>query len=265
MCLIVFAYRYSPGLPLVVAANRDEFHARPTRAARFWSSDRNHADLLAGQDLTRGGTWLGLTREGRFAAVTNIRSPGTVQGSRSRGLLTTNFLTSQQRAADYLQQLQASLHEYAGFNLLVGDRHGLYYLDSITGQILKLRPGIYGLSNATLDSDWPKVNQGKSAIRDLLDNDNVSIDSLTSIMLGREQAPDSQLPDTGIPLELERQLSSSFIADHHRDYGTRCTTAIVIDAQGTVRFSEQNYDADTGIALRQVFNFPLLSPHPQVA
>jgi uncharacterized protein with NRDE domain len=264
MCLIVFAYRYSPGLPLVVAANRDEFHARPTRAARFWTSDQHHGDLLAGQDLVQGGTWLGLTRGGRFAAVTNIRNPGTAQGSRSRGLLTSNFLTSQQPAADYLRQLQNSLQDYAGFNLLLGDQQGLYYLDSNTGQILELHPGIYGLSNATLDSDWPKVNHGKSAIRNLLDNNDVSIDALTSIMMDREPAPDWQLPDTGIPRELERQLSASFIVDHERDYGTRCTTAIVIDAQSTVRFSEQNYDAGTGIVARQVFNFPLLIPQSQV-
>ena len=265
MCLIVFAYRYHPRLPLVVAANRDEFHARPTRSAQFWSSGQQHADLLAGQDLTQGGTWLGLTRSGRFAAVTNIRSPGSAAGRKSRGNLTSNFLLSNEPATDYLQNLQDSVNDYAGFNLLLGDQNGLYYLNSLSAQIEKISPGIYGLSNATLDSDWPKVILGKAAIRNLLDDGDASIDALTAIMMDREQAPDSQLPQTGIPLELERQLSPSFIVNPQREYGTRCTTAIVIDEQGAVSFSEQNYDADTAIISRQVFSFPLLDSRPEAA
>jgi len=265
MCLIVFAYRYNLRLPLVIAANRDEFHSRPSRAAQFWSSDQQQGDLLAGQDLTQGGTWLGMTRGGRFAAVTNIRNPGATGGSKSRGFLTSDFLLGRQHAADYLQQVRGSLHDYAGFNLLLGDQQGLYYLNSISGLIEKLEPGIYGLSNATLDSDWPKVNVGKEAIRSLMDEDNVSTDALTTIMMDRQPAPDTELPSTGIPLELERQLSSSFIANPQRGYGTRCTTAIVINGQGTARFSEQNYDADTKIISRQVFSFPLFDPQSQAA
>ena len=265
MCLIVFAYRYHSKLPLVIAANRDEFHSRPTREAQFWTSDQQHADLLAGQDLTQGGTWLGLTRGGRFAAVTNIRDPNRTGGSKSRGFLTSNFLLGRQRTTDYLQQVRDSLHDYAGFNLLLGDQNRLYYLNSIDGQIEELKPGIYGLSNGTLDSDWPKVNLGKVAISDLLKEDDVSVDTLTAIMMDRQQAPDPQLPRTGIPLELERQLSSSFIVNPKRDYGTRCTTAVVIDEHGAVRFSEQNYDADTEIISRQVFSFPLLDLQSEAA
>lgn len=265
MCLIVFAYRYHSRLPLVVAANRDEFHSRPTREARFWSSDRQQGDLLAGQDLTQGGTWLGMSRSGRFAAVTNIRNPDAPAGSKSRGFLTSNFLSGHDHAIDYLQRVQDSLQDYSGFNLLLGDHQGLFYLNSADGQIEELMPGIHGVSNGTLNSDWPKVNLGKAAIGNLLKHDNVSVDALTAIMMDREPAPDTQLPSTGIPLGLERQLSSSFIVNPQREYGTRCTTAIVIDEQGAVRFSEQNYNADAEITSRQVFNFPLLNSLAETA
>lgn len=259
MCLIVFAFRHHPTLPLVVAANRDEFYSRPTRAAHFWSTDRGRADILAGKDLNRGGTWLGMTRGGRIAFVTNVRNPGVERGDKSRGLLTRNFLAGQQLATDYLQQLQGCLHDYAGFNVLLGDQQGLYHLNSENGKIQELRPGIYGLSNASMDSNWPKVNLSKSALGGLLDQEDVSIDSLTAIMLDRDQAPDPDLPETGIPRELERQLSPRFIVNPERDYGTRCTTAIVVNAQGTVRFSEQNYGSDGAIVSRQAIRFKLLT------
>jgi len=265
MCLIVFAHRYHSRLPLVIAANRDEFHSRPTRAAQFWSSDQKQLDLLAGKDLTQGGTWLGMSRGGRIAAVTNIRNPDATGGSKSRGFLTSDFLLGQEHAADYLQQVQDSLHDFAGFNLLLGDQHGLFYLNSVDGQIEELKPGIYGVSNGILDSDWPKVNAGKTAIKNLLNEDDVSIDTLTAIMMDRQPAPDPELPSTGIPLKLERQLSASFIVNPQREYGTRCTTAIILDEHGGVRFSEQNYDADTEITSRQVFNFPLVSPRSRAA
>lgn len=258
MCLIVFAYRYHTRLPLVISANRDELHARPTRQAQFWSEKATPAELLAGQDLTQGGTWLGLTRGGRFAAVTNIRMPGITSGSRSRGFLTRDFLLGKATPADYLGSLLGTLKDYAGFNLLVGDGNELCYLNSIKGEALKLQPGIYGLSNGALDSDWPKVHRSKAALKELLDRENqVSTDRLTAIMLDREQAPDHQLPDTGFPIELERNLSPSFIVNPQRDYGTRCTTAVIINQQGTVRFSEQNYAADTRITARRLFHFPL--------
>ncbi|MEZ5490093.1 MAG: NRDE family protein [Gammaproteobacteria bacterium] len=258
MCLIVLAYRYHTQLPLVIAANRDEFHARPTRQARFWRGEAPQRELLAGQDLTQGGTWLGLSRRGRFAAVTNIRMPGNSTGSRSRGFLTRDFLLGKATPADYLASLLGVLEDYAGFNLLAGDANELCYLNSRRGEVVKLQPGIYGLSNGALDSDWPKVHRSKAALKELLGRESpISTDRLTAIMLDRNRAPDDQLPDTGFPIELERNLSPSFIVNPQRDYGTRCTTAVIINQQGTARFSEQNYAADTCITARRLFHFPL--------
>lgn len=263
MCLIILAHQYHDRLPLVVAANRDEFHGRPSRPAQFWSVPQHHPGLLAGQDLTQGGTWLGLTRSGRFAAVTNIRDPRAAKGSRSRGFLTRDFLLGSMSPLDYLASLQGSLAEFGGFNLLVGDRHTLAYLNSASGQARVLSPGLYGLSNAVLDADWPKITRGKQALRHLLDHGGqVATDALNDFMLDAEQAPDDQLPDTGIPLDLERVLSSPFIRNPLRDYGTRCTTALAVSGEGRVRFSEQNYGPDGRITTRQLFQFALQDVSP---
>jgi len=262
MCLIVIAHRYHAQLPLVIAANRDEFHSRPTRDAHFWATQHPQTDLLAGQDLTQGGTWLGMSRDGRIAAVTNIRTPAPARGRRSRGFLTRDYLLGLLPAEDYLAGLLPSLHEYAGFNLLIGDDQGLFHLNSNAGQIEKLPPGIYGLSNSELDSDWPKVRRSKTALQSLLDagENDIATGNLIAIMTDGRQAPDDQLPDTGIPLAMERQLSSSFIASTERGYGTRCTTAIVGDAAGKIRFCEQNYASDSRVASRRLFQFDLLDP-----
>ncbi len=265
MCLIVFAYRYHPQLPLVVAANRDEFHSRPSRRAGFWNLETPHPGLLAGQDLSQGGTWLGISRGGRFAAVTNFRTPGSNTGTKSRGLLTREFLLGDLTAADYVASLRNSLNDYGPFNLLVGDSRGLYYLNGISGHGEELGSGVYGLSNGVLNSDWPKVCSGKAALKALLQQSaTVTTDRLTSMMTSREPAPDPQLPETGLPLELERVLSSSFIANPQRNYGTRCTTALIVDQQDMVRFSEQCYGADSAITSRCYFHFPLLGNSRQV-
>jgi len=258
MCLIVCAFHYQPRYPLVIAANRDEFYSRPTRDAHFWSLKGDQPDLLAGQDLSKGGTWLGLTRDGRFAAVTNIRSPNPKTSRMSRGDLTRRFLLGDQPPADYLARVQDSLTEYAGFNLLVGDRQSLYFLNSDDGEIRNLQPGIYGLSNGTLDSDWPKIRHSRSALRNLLDQDQaLDTASVISIMMDEEPADERQLPETGVSRELERLLSPVFIRNPQRNYGTRCSTAVIVDQRGMVRFCEQNYGADTKITARQYFQFSL--------
>ncbi|MCB1671243.1 MAG: NRDE family protein [Gammaproteobacteria bacterium] len=275
MCLIIIAFRSSPRLPLVVAANRDEVHSRPTRPARFWASEPPRPGLLAGQDLTQGGTWLGITRTGRFAAVTNFRSPGAGSGVRSRGFLIRDFLLGEVPASDYLNSVRENLDEYGGFNLLVGDTRELLYLNGVDAEIQVLQPGFYGLSNAALDSDWPKVQRGRQALQELLAGTTktdqghagagLTTDALTRLMLNRNPAPDHLLPQTGIPLTLERSLSSSFIVNPQRDYGTRCTTALIIDNSGSVRFSEQSYGADAEITTRRYFHFPLLREHNEAA
>lgn len=257
MCLIIFAHQANPDLPLVVAANRDEFFARPTRTAQFWTGDGTEGDLLAGKDLQAGGTWLGITRSGRFAAVTNIRDPSQVERKpRSRGELTVDFLLSNKTAADYAEALKHSYSEYAGYNLLLSDGSEFYYVNNFQSLSQKLTPGIYGLSNGLLNNDWPKVVRGQQGLQSLLHSESdLHTDQLIALMANREQAADGELPDTGLPRELERRLSSAFIADDNRGYGTLCSTAIIQDRGGRIRFSEQNYSA-TGAATEHChFNF----------
>jgi uncharacterized protein with NRDE domain len=265
MCLIVCAFHHNPDYPLVVSANRDEFHDRPTRNAGFWA-DSAAPGLLAGRDMTQGGTWLGITRTGRFAAVTNVRTPNPKPGARSRGFLTSEFLRGAETPHRFLTRIQASMGDYAPFNLLVGDLDSLFYLtnnltsDRTDGEIRALAPGVYGLSNGFLDADWPKVRRGKARVTRLLDGPgSITTDALIDIMTDRNPAPDDELPDTGVPRELERRLSSSFISNPERQYGTRCSTGIVVERNGRVRFSEQNYGADTAVTSRLYFEFPLLS------
>lgn len=244
MCLILFAYQAESRFPLVVAANRDELYSRPTRQADFWPEIHSGPGILAGRDLQAGGTWLGITASGRFAAVTNIRDPSQPERKpRSRGELTLGFLQSNTDPATYARQIQGSFDQYAGFNLLLGDGHSLYYLNNHHQVMTKLESGVYGLSNGLLDAPWPKIVRGRSLLQQLVDNDNsVSTDDLLEIMRDRTEAADSDLPNTGVSIDLERKLSSTFIFQPERLYGTLCSTAIIVDKNRRCRFSEQNYN-----------------------
>lgn len=237
MCLIIFAYQQHARYPLLVAANRDEHYQRATAGAGFW---HHHQQLLAGRDLVAGGTWLGITRQGRFAAITNHRNPPTTpENPRSRGMLTLDFLSSSMPAADYLQQLDAAAGSYAGFNLVLGDSNGLYYYSNIEQQLRPLQPGIYSLSNALLDTPWPKQTRGAAAMHNLLAQDLVSHDQLAATVSNTAAEADDSLPDTGVGLEFERLLSAQFIVSP--DYGTRAATTLTVDQAGLSRFREQSY------------------------
>ena len=245
MCLILFAYRQDPDFPLILAANRDEFHGRPTIEASYWQPAGASGDgrILAGKDKLAGGTWLGVSEAGRFAAVTNIRNPAQVSDKpRSRGELTSDFLIGSPSASDYCQQVAQRGHEYAGFNLLVSDGEQLCYINNRDGETHVLKPGIYGLSNSALDTDWPKVSTGKTRLQALLNSGEPSTDRLLAMMADRTKAPDESLPATGVPQALERTLSATFILDENLDYGTRCSTALIMDSRGEYRFSERNFD-----------------------
>jgi len=260
MCLIILAHHTHPRIPLVLTANRDEFFSRPTRPAEFWTECEGNPKILAGKDLTLGGTWLGLTNTGRFAAVTNIRNPDiqTPNSAKSRGLLTLDFLTGERSAESYVDHILESGGNYAGFNLLVGDLTNMIYVTNQSTEPIVLKPGIYGLSNGILDDPWPKVSIGKSALQQLLNrSSDPKPEALLDIMTNRDIAPDSELPQTGVPLALERTLSPSFILDRERDYGTRCTTALTISDSNQVQFCEQNYNNDTSIQCRRLFSFEL--------
>ncbi len=240
MCLILFAYRQHPDYRLIAIANRDEYSARPARAAHWWQDGR----VFAGRDLEAGGTWLGIDRSGRFAAVTNVREPGGMTpGRRSRGELTVGYLDTSLSAADYLQQIAARDREYAGFNLLLGDAEGMQFFSNRDHGLRRIEPGIYGVSNGAFDEDWPKLASGRDEL-DALIKTQFTPDDLLEILTDHRVAEDHQLPDTGIGLEFERLLSSRFIRSP--GYGTRACTVLTIDNNGRVDFLEQNFtDAET--------------------
>lgn len=252
MCLILMAYRKHPEFPLIVVANRDEFYARPTAIATIWP---DQSGIVAGRDLRARGTWLGVTASGRFAAVTNYRGDETaVITSTSRGSLVAGFLRSEQEAEPYLSALISGAAVYQGYNLLAFDGENLVYASNRgSDRLQRLRPGFYGLSNQHLDTPWPKVKKGRETLQRLVRKDAVSSDDLLTIMTDVEQAGDSDLPDTGIPLKLERQLSSTFIrAD---GYGTRCTTVVEYSRTGEIEFVERSHGLYGEETITQRFQF----------
>lgn len=251
MCLIFLAWKQHADYPLVVAANRDEFYARPTAPAGFWE---DAPGLLAGRDLSGGGTWLGVTRNGRFAALTNYRG-GMVNASRAptRGRLVSDFLLSDTPAETYLGELQTRAHEYNGFNLLVGDREGLHWYSNRGGTPTALAPGVYGVSNALLDTPWPKVERGKAAFAGVLGGARIGADALFELLTDRAVAADGALPDTGVGLDRERALSPLFIETD--DYGTRSSTVLLMGVDGAVDYHERTHapGSDAGATLTYAF------------
>jgi uncharacterized protein with NRDE domain len=238
MCLLVFAVRAHPRLPLIVAGNRDEFHARPTQAAHWWP---DKPDIVGGRDLQAGGTWLAVTRNGRFAAVTNHRDAHRESaGLRSRGHLITGFLDSTGAAADYVESIDGSA--YAGFNLLVSDGRSAAYLSNRGGGLRELQPGIYGLSNATLDEPWTKVTRTRSGLAELIERDNVNESSLMRLLGDREKASADEVETNGLSFAMAHALTAPFIV--HPEYGTRCSTVMTIDDAGKVRFLERRFQPD---------------------
>lgn len=243
MCTLLFAWQVDPALPLIVAANRDEFYARPTAAATRWArehtADGTAPEVAAGRDLEAGGTWLGVTREGRFAALTNVREPfvPTPRGARSRGELVAEFLRGGATPAAYLAGLRPD--SYAGFNLVVGDRESLWYLSNRSGPARALGPGVYGVSNAALDTPWPKVRRGREELARLVAVGEATPAALLALLADATPAPDAELPDTGVGVAMERVLSPLFIASP--GYGTRSSTAVVVHQGGAVELCERSH------------------------
>jgi uncharacterized protein with NRDE domain len=245
MCLVLFAHRAHTDYRLVVAANRDEWFERATAPAGFW---RDAPDVLAGRDLAANGTWLGVTRTGRFAALTNFRDPASHRpDAPSRGALVSAFLTSSASPAAYLSSLGREAARYNGFSLLVGDATSLFYFSNQEGEARELAPGLYGLSNHLLDVPWPKVRAGKARLSERL-NGRVSAEGLLEFLDDAGEAPDGDLPDTGVGLERERQLSPLRI--RAGGYGTRSSTALLVSSGGEVSFVERSFDesgAEAGV------------------
>jgi len=246
MCLILFAYKSHPELPLIVAANRDEFYRRPSRPADFWP---DHPDILAGRDLEALGTWLGVSRRGRFAAVTNVRGGADAGGARSRGELTRDFLSGDSSPWDYAREVLGRARDYRGFNLLVGDREELVYCENLHGTTARVEPGIYGLSNHLLDTPWPKVVSGKSGLQAIISRwhsaGEADTEALLDMLGDRNIAEDELLPATGLGLAMERRLSPIFVSGDDsgsgEGYGTCCSTVLVADQQGRLRFHERRF------------------------
>ena len=236
MCLLVIAVGEHPDLPLIVAANRDEFHDRPTQDAHWWP---DRLDVLGGRDLQAGGTWLAISRDGRFAAVTNYRDARHESANLlSRGQLVTEFLASNETPLDYLRRIDGA--RYAGFNLLVADRDSVAYLSNRGAPMRELDRGIYGLSNATLDDPWSKVTRSKAKLASLIAGGHVNETTLMRMLDDRNKAAAHEVEANGLSFETAHSLTAPFIV--MPDYGTRCSTILTINDSGNAQFMERRFD-----------------------
>ncbi len=242
MCLIAFAWRAHPGYRLVVAANRDEYFRRPAAPAAFWP---DHPSLLAGRDLEAGGTWLGITLGGRFAAITNYRNPADRRSDApTRGRLVSEYLAGAQGPREYVAAVARKASQYNGFSMLAGDLESMGFFSNRGGEALEIAPGVHALSNHLLDTPWPKVEKGKALMREALARP-FDADALLAAFDDTRTAEGAALPDTGVGLELEERLSAIRIAPHG-GYGTRCSTVLAIGENGCVTFAERTWREDGG-------------------
>jgi len=242
MCIILFSYKSTPGYRLILAANRDEFHVRPTAPLCWWGDDQQ---ILGGRDLQAGGTWLGVNRQGKFAALTNYREMVQQSASaQSRGEIIPRFLKENDDYQDFLQVLGAAGQSYKGFNLLFGDEEEIYYYSNRFVTSRRLSAGIYGLSNHLLDSSWPKVERGKMLFGDVLQHGYFTIEDLFGVLGDTSRPPLNSLPDTGLNHEWEKMLSPIFICGE--TYGTRSSAVLMITDDGVVSFHERTYIPDQG-------------------
>lgn len=237
MCLLFVALDAHPAHRLVLAGNRDEAHARPTAALGWWTDAPN---VAGGRDLEAGGAWLGATRAGRWATVTNVRDPGSIRPDRlSRGALVADFLRGTEAPGAYAARVQEERDRYNGFNLLVGHGAEAWIASTRRERAERLGPGVYGLSNDTLDTPWPKVVRGRALFEAALGDRPADPDRLLALLHDETPAPDADLPETGVGLALERVLSPMFIAGER--YGTRASTALLLDRDGGGRIAEQTW------------------------
>ncbi|WP_422139635.1 NRDE family protein [Endozoicomonas sp. ALC020] len=255
MCLITLHWQPEAQYPLILAANRDEFYERPARTIHFWE---DNPEIFGGRDLEAGGSWLALSRKGRMAAVTNYRESPVYPGTLSRGHLVSDFLNSDLSPKEFLNQIHLKADHYSGFNLLVGDSSGLYYYSNRMGRVVSLRPGFHALSNHLLNSPWPKLEKVRQGLAlHVKHHQKPEPEGLIFMMHDSSKAPDDQLPDTGVSQEQEKFLSSCFMASEH--YGTRNTSVLILDKQGSLSWTEQIYlpYGETGKKLRFSMSFPV--------
>lgn len=240
MCLILFAYKMHSKYKLAVAANRDEFYERPTVPAHFWE---DHPNILAGRDLSKMGTWMGVTKDGRFAALTNYRDPKeATEGKQSRGELVADFLKGNDQPSEFMKKAAGNRQQYPGYNLLAGYADELYYYSNVEDKMEKLEPGVYGVSNHVLNTEWPKVKRGKEGLAKLIaDSDDSLTEELFALLQNADPAPDDLLPKTGVSLEWERILSPMFIKSE--GYGTRSSTVMLM-SEDEILYKERVHTGD---------------------
>ena len=253
MCLIVFSYHHHSRYPLIIAANRDEFYERPTSPADFWEENPM---ILAGKDRKYGGTWMGITRSGRFAAVTNYREwEAQLDHALSRGLMVKEFLSGRQSPMHFLRRVTEGKERYNGFNLILGDLRKFFYYSNRKNGPEEIEAGIHVLSNHLLDTPWPKSVRSRKALSSLIEGGKeIGVDPLMEILRDRTLSDNDHLPDTGFGREWEKILSPVFIVSDI--YGTRNCTAIIVDSLGHVTFAEQSFHhpEDPGAIVIHEFN-----------
>ena len=256
MCLVALAIDQNRRFPLVVATNRDEFFLRPAARLAWWAPPGGGPDVLSGRDLESGGTWLGLTAQGRLALLTNVRDPSRVEADApSRGRIVPEWLTARETAGQFWMRTALSGHN--GFNLIAADfrRGECFWASNMAPYPLRLERGVYGLSNAGLDTPWPKVQQLKARLRESIaaaETVDALAAQLFAALADREPAADDALPRTGVRMELERQLSPAFIRSPDQSYGTRCSTLIITERAGrhpVTHVLERSFSATGGVAL----------------
>ncbi|PEN15244.1 hypothetical protein CRI94_02900 [Longibacter salinarum] len=258
MCLLAFRLNDHPVYDLVFAGNRDEHYDRPTAPANFWE---DHPHVLGGRDLRAGGTWMGVTRTGRWGVITNVRDPSNVKANApSRGHLVSDFLTGLYEPFEYVRDLAPDADGYNGFNLLVGEGGTCAYLSNYRDGPEQIAPGVHGISNAVLNTSWPKTDRARAQIRQITDPSSVSgrldPNDLLQLLDERRRFPDDDLPETGVGPEVESILSPIFIESE--SYGTRASTVLLIAKDGTVTFVERTFNRGTPSRTRR-FTFDRVS------
>jgi uncharacterized protein with NRDE domain len=253
MCLIFLSVKQHPTYKLIVAANRDEFYQRKTAPVHFWE-DVPH--VLGGRDLEASGTWMAMSRNGKISMVTNYRDLKNLkEQAPSRGQLVSDYLANGDEPNHYLEKISINASAYNGFNLIVGNPDELYYFSNYKNSIEKIPNGLHGLSNHLLNTPWPKVEQGVKDMKRALTQEKINSTLLFDLLRNETIAPDEKLPETGIGLERERALSSKII--NSANYGTRCSTVVLIDQRNEVSYTERVYDLQTFDYTTRSFQFQI--------
>lgn len=256
MCLVFLSLNDHPNYKLIVATNRDEFYTRRTLQAQYWYDQPN---ILGGKDLLSLGTWMAMTTAGKIAMVTNYRDLTNIKkDAPSRGLLVSDYLKSDESPVPYMDKVSANGSLYNGFNLIAGNQNELYYYSNYANGVVPIAPGVHGLSNHLLNTPWPKVRNGLEGFREILKSPVIDPENLFEFLFDDKPAPDKDLPNTGVGLERERMLSSMFIKSP--DYGSRCSTVLLVNRSDHAIFHERTYDLADYSYVTQRFSFPLVNP-----